>query len=249
MARRLLDALIVGPALVVAAPFLAVAAIGIRLASPGPILFRATRVGLRGRLFTMYKLRTMHVAQGRYTSAITAHRDPRIFPWGAWLRWSKIDELPQLFNVLRGDMSLVGPRPEVPGIVRQHYTRSQWETLKVRPGLASPGSIYNYTHGQALLAPDDPERHYVERLLSLKLALDLVYVRRASWRYDVRLMARTLWVVAGTLLGRRRFSDPPEMAAARALVREDPEARERPARDPGMSPPPSPPDRVVSGVE
>src|SRR5207247_1439230 len=118
MARRLLDALIVGPALVVTAPFLAVAAIGIRLASPGPILFRATRVGLRGRLFTMYKLRTMHVDQGRYTSAITAHRDPRIFPWGAWLRWSKIDELPQLFNVLRGDMSIVGPRPEVPRIVQ-----------------------------------------------------------------------------------------------------------------------------------
>ena len=119
----------------------------------------------------------------------------------------------------------------------------------MRPGLASPGSIYNYTHGEALLASDDPERHYVERLLSLKLALDLVYVRRASWRYDVRLMGRTLWVVAGTLLGRRRFADPPEMAAARALLREDPEARERRARDPGMSPLPLPPDRVASGAE
>src|SRR5439155_1494986 len=84
--------------------------------------------------------------------------------------------------------------------------------------LASPGSIYNYTHGEAMLTPDDPERHYVERLLPLKLALDLVYVRRASWRYDVRLVGRTLWAVAGTVLGRRRFPEPPEMPAAQELL-------------------------------
>jgi len=160
----------------------------------------------------------MHVEQGEYRSAITAHHDPRIFRFGAWLRWAKIDELPQLCNVLRGDMAIVGPRPEVPRIVQQHYTPLHWETLDVPPGLTSPGSIYNYTHGEAMLTPDDPERHYVERLLPLKLALDLVYVRRASWRYDVRLVGRTLWAVAGTVLGRRRFPEPPEMTAAQELL-------------------------------
>jgi lipopolysaccharide/colanic/teichoic acid biosynthesis glycosyltransferase len=222
MVRRPLDRLFAGLLLLVAAPLLAVAAVGIRLASPGPILYRAPRVGLRGRLFTMYKLRTMHVDHGQYESAITAHRDPRIFRFGAWLRWSKIDELPQLLNVLRGDMAIVGPRPEVPRIVKEHYTPAQWETLDVAPGLTCPGSLYNYTHGEAMLSPDDPERHYVERLLPLKLALDLVYVRQASWRYDLRLVGRTVWAVAGTVLGRRHFPDPPEMAAAQALVRAHP---------------------------
>src|ERR1051325_1159404 len=91
MVRRPLDRLFAGLLLLVAAPVLAVAAVGIRLTSPGPILYHAPRVGLRGRLFTMYKLRTMHVDHGQYESAITAHRDPRIFRFGAWLRWSKID--------------------------------------------------------------------------------------------------------------------------------------------------------------
>ena len=218
MARRLVDIALASVALLVAAPLLALAAVGIHLASSGPTLYRAARVGRHGRVFTMFKLRTMHVDQGRSPSSITAHADPRVFRFGAWLRASKIDELPELFNVIRGDMSIVGPRPEVPGIVQQHYTPLQRRTLDVRPGLASPGSIYNYTHGEALLTPDDPERHYVERLLPVKLALDLVYLRHASWRYDARVVGRTLWTVAGTVLGRHRFPDPPEMAAARALL-------------------------------
>lgn len=218
MARRLVDVALAAIALVAAAPVLAVAAVGIRLSSPGPALYRAQRVGLRGRLFTMYKLRTMHVHQGAAPSVITAHHDSRVFRFGAWLRATKIDELPELFNVIRGDMSIVGPRPEVPRIVQRHYSPLQWETLDVRPGLASPGSIYNYTHGEALLGPDDPERHYVERLLPVKLALDVVYVRAASWHYDARVVGRTLWAVAGSVLGRRHFPEPPEMTDALTLL-------------------------------
>ncbi len=229
MARRLVDVALATIALLVTAPILAVAAVGIQLASPGPTLYCAPRVGRRGRLFTMYKLRTMHVNQGAAPSVITAHRDPRVFRFGAWLRGSKIDELPELFNVIRGDMSIVGPRPEVPRIVNRHYSPLQWETLDVRPGLASPGSIYNYTHGEALLSPDDPERHYVERLMPVKLALDLVYVRGASWRYDARVVGRTLWAVAGTIFGRRHFPAPPEMPAAMALLRAE-SSRGAPAR-------------------
>ena len=220
MARRLVDVLLASLALIVLAPVLLVAAAGIRLSDPGPILYRGPRVGYRRKLFPMYKLRTMRVNQAGFRSAITAQHDPRVFPFGALLRRSKIDELPQLFNVLRGDMSIVGPRPEDPGMVEQHYTPLDLETLDVRPGLASPGSIYNFTHGETLLASDDPEKHYVEQLLHLKLALDVVYVRRASSRYDVAIIGRTLRVILASLLGRRRFSDPPEMAEARRLLRE-----------------------------
>src|SRR5207244_441643 len=103
-----------------AEPRRAAAAIGIRLSSPAPVLYRARRVGRNGAGFTMYKLRTMHQREGA-ASAITGRNDPRVFPFGAWLRRTKIDELPQLFNVLRGDMSLVGPRPADPEIVLRHY--------------------------------------------------------------------------------------------------------------------------------
>lgn len=218
MVKRLFDVVLAGLALAGAAPVLALAAVGIRLASPGPVFYRGLRVGLHGRLFRMYKLRTMHVDNGGPKSAITAKDDPRVFPLGRWLRRSKIDELPQLLNVLRGEMSIIGPRPEDPRFVDAHYSRVHFETLDVRPGLASPGSIYNYTHGEVLLTGADPERRYVEQLLPLKLALDVAYVRRASVWYDAALIARTAWVVAGNVLGRRRFTDPPEMADALRLL-------------------------------
>src|SRR5690349_10181659 len=216
--RRLVDALLAGVALVVTAPLLALAAVGIRRASPGPVLFRAERVGRGGRPFIMYKLRTMHLRRRSDASRITGANDPRVFPLGAWLRAVKLDELPQLINVLKGEMAIVGPRPEDPGIVARHYTALGRETLSVRPGLASPGSIYSSTHGDAFLTGNDPEVAYVDRLLPVKLALDAVYVRHASLGYDVRIVGRTLWVIATTLAGRRRFPDPPELPEARRLL-------------------------------
>jgi len=216
--RRLVDALLAGLALVVTAPLLALAAVGIRRASPGPVLFRAERVGRGGRPFIMYKLRTMHLRRRSDASRITGANDPRVFPLGAWLRAVKLDELPQLINVLRGEMAIVGPRPEDPTIVARHYTALGRETLSVRPGLASPGSIYSSTHGDALLTGGDPEAAYVERLLPVKLALDAVYVRHASFLYDARIVGRTLWVIIATLTGRHRFADPPELAEASRLL-------------------------------
>ncbi len=193
MIRRLCDLALAAVALAAAAPLLVAAAAGIRLSSPGPVLYRAPRVGRGRKLFRMYKLRTMHV-DAAAGSAITGRDDPRVFTFGAWLRRTKLDEVPQLFNVLRGDMAIVGPRPEDPKFVERHYAPVHFETLAVRPGLASPGSIYNYTHGEAMLTGDDPERVYVERLLPVKLALDVVYVRHASLSYDVRIVARTVGV-------------------------------------------------------
>ena len=211
MAKRLLDIVLAGVGL-------ALAALGVRLSSPGPVFYRARRAGRAGTCFTMYKLRTMHQRQPGQASRITGRDDPRVFPLGALLRRTKIDELPQLFNVLRGDMSIVGPRPEDPDIVARHYTPLLRETLAVRPGLASPGSLYHYTHGDALLGGGDPETAYVERLLPLKVTLDVVYVRNASLQMDVRIIGRTLGTIAACIGGRSRFRDPPEAPAARALM-------------------------------
>jgi lipopolysaccharide/colanic/teichoic acid biosynthesis glycosyltransferase len=218
VAKRLLDVVLSSAALLILAPVLAIAALGVSVASPGPVLFRAQRVGRNGRPFTMYKLRTMHVEHGRYASAITAADDPRVFPFGAWLRRLKIDELPQLLNILRGEMSIVGPRPEDPRIVAEHYTPLLRETLGVRPGLASPGSIYNYTHGERLIRPETSEADYVERLLPIKVALDVVYVRHTSLRYDASIVGRTIRVITASLLGRRTFTEPPELEEAMRLL-------------------------------
>jgi lipopolysaccharide/colanic/teichoic acid biosynthesis glycosyltransferase len=217
--KRLFDVALTALALVASLPILAIAALGIRLSSPGPVLYRATRAGRRGKLFTMYKLRTMEVREPVVEdSVITASSDKRVFPFGALLRRSKIDELPQLFNVLRGDMTFVGPRPEDPKVVAQHYTPEQWETLDVPPGLTSPGALYSTTHGERWLSQAAAERDYYEHLMPLKLALDRVYVRHSSVPYDLGVIARTALVVMGRAFGRRHFPDPPEMDEARRLL-------------------------------
>ena len=226
MVKRLFDVVCASAALLVTAPLLGIAALGIKLTDPGPVLFRARRVGFLGREFTMLKMRTMKVGGGSRGSrgsggegpVITGLNDDRVSKIGKILRRLKIDELPQLFNVLVGDMSIVGPRPEDPAIVRKYYSSTDLETLGVRPGLASPGSIYQYAEGDKLLTGADPETSYVDQLLKTKLALDLVYVRQASLRHDLAIIGRTLWTIAGVMLGKRRFSPPPEMPAARALL-------------------------------
>jgi lipopolysaccharide/colanic/teichoic acid biosynthesis glycosyltransferase len=178
-------------------------------------------VGLGGSLFWLYKLRTMRVAQGTSPSAITSKDDARVFSFGSWLRRLKVDELPQLINILKGEMTFVGPRPEDPRIVGRYYTPEQLETLSVLPGLASPGSIYSYTHGEQMLCGDDTEARYAVRLLPVKLALDTVYVREASPAYDLRVMLRAARVILGKALGESRFPVPPEMGKALRLVGPD----------------------------
>jgi lipopolysaccharide/colanic/teichoic acid biosynthesis glycosyltransferase len=218
MGRRLFDIGAATAALILLSPLMLLAALGIRLSSPGPVIFRAPRVGLHGLLFSMFKFRTMTVAPVDSGSAITGSHDRRVYPFGRLLRHTKIDELPQLFNVLHGEMALVGPRPEDPRFVADWYRPAHRPTLEVRPGLASPGSIYNFTHGEEQLDGPDVEAAYVERILPLKLALDVVYVRRASFRYDLTIVLRTLVVIVAATLGKRHFGDPPEMAEARKLA-------------------------------
>src|SRR6266567_2900724 len=203
--KRVLDVVLSAIALVLLSPILSLAAFGIWLSDRSPILYRARLTGRNGRPFTMYKLRTMRV-------------NHRAFPFGAWLRRAKVDELPQLINILRGDMSIVGPRPEHPDIVTRHYRPEHRELLDVRPGLTSPGTLYDYAHGDAIVGRSNPERGYVERLLPLRLALDLVYVRRASLAYDAALVARTVRMIAATVLGRGASEDLPELIQARRLL-------------------------------
>jgi lipopolysaccharide/colanic/teichoic acid biosynthesis glycosyltransferase len=159
----------------------------------------------------------MHIrpAQG---SVITGANDSRIFFVGKVLRALKIDELPQLWDVLLGKMSVVGPRPEDPQIVEKFYDKNGWETLEVAPGLASPGSIYNYTHGDNYLDDNDPEGAYVKGLLPIKLALEQVYVRRQSFGYDMVIIWRTVVTIIQIATGKKQFSDPPEMPEARRIL-------------------------------
>jgi len=216
MSKRLADICLASLAFVFALPILAVAALAIRLSSRGPVLYRATRVGKDGTTFCMYKLRTMTSAASG--PVITAKDDGRILPVGRWLRRSKIDELPQLFNILRGDMSIIGPRPEDPTIVSKYYTPPDFEVLRVKPGLASPGTLYSYTTLDDLIVSDDPERVYVERVLPEKLALDRQYVRRASLSYDLALIGRTVGILLAKLAGKRAFATPPELMTGGKLV-------------------------------
>lgn len=192
-----LDRLVAGCGLVLSLPVLVLAAAGVKRASPGPVLHRAERAGRDGVPFTMYKLRTMHLGAAS-GGPITSSADARIFPLGRRLRRLKLDELPQLYNVVRGEMALVGPRPEDVEIVRTAYDELMWESLTVPPGMTSIGSL-SYFEDEAKL-PSDPaeaERMYLEEILPRKVALDLVYVRRRSVAYELEVLARTLLGVLG----------------------------------------------------
>jgi lipopolysaccharide/colanic/teichoic acid biosynthesis glycosyltransferase len=216
--KRIIDVLLAGTALVFAGPVLLLAALGIRLSNGAPVFYRASRVGRNGTIFTMYKLRTMIVKQDETASLITSLADPRLFPLGSWLRRMKLDELPQLLNILKGDMAIVGPRPEDPAIVKRHYAPDHHETLRMLPGLTSPGTVYYMTRGEANVDGKHPEHSYAANVLPVKLALDTVYVRQASLLYDLRIILQTVLAAIKSGLGKQTFSEPLEMEQAKPLI-------------------------------
>ena len=198
--KRLFDIVLATTGLVFAAPVILLCAVAVRATSPGPAFFLARRAGRRGEPFNLYKLRTMLHDQDPARARITAENDSRVTPVGRLLRTFKIDELPQLWNILRGDMSFVGPRPEDIEIVRQHSTPEQMRVLDVRPGLTTPGQVEWYPD---LMYHDPPppgtsvEEHYLRRHLPFKLAGDLEYVDSSSGPLlDLRVLIETLWCVA-----------------------------------------------------
>jgi lipopolysaccharide/colanic/teichoic acid biosynthesis glycosyltransferase len=189
--KRFFDFVAAAAGLVVFSPVMLVAALMIKLDSRGAVFFQQERVGKDFRPFLMYKFRTMVQDAPRRGAAITVGNDPRITRPGRFLRKTKIDELPQLINVLRGDMSLVGPRPEVPRYVEM-FRCDYEEILTVRPGITDLASLKYRDESGILAAAKDPEQEYVARVLPEKIELAKQYVREASFLLDVRLILKTL---------------------------------------------------------
>jgi lipopolysaccharide/colanic/teichoic acid biosynthesis glycosyltransferase len=190
MLKRLFDITASGLGLLALAPVMLAVALLVKLTSPGPVFYRATRIGRHGRPFTLLKFRSMVVGADRLGPRITSVDDPRITRVGRFLRRTKLDELPQLINVLRGEMSIVGPRPEDPCYVAL-YTDEQRRVLSVRPGITSLASV-KYRDEEGMLAGMDVERYYVECVLPAKLAIDLEYVRHGNLWRDVLIILMTL---------------------------------------------------------
>jgi lipopolysaccharide/colanic/teichoic acid biosynthesis glycosyltransferase len=188
--KRSFDIVAALAALICLSPLFLIAAVLIKLDSPGPIFFKQERIGLRFRRFQILKFRTM--AQNASTSGkpITVGEDPRITRVGWFLRKSKIDELPQLLNVLKGEMTFVGPRPEVPQYVEM-FREDYKEILKVRPGITDLASIKYRDEAAFLGQSENPEMEYVRRVLPDKIQLGKEYIRRSSLFFDVTLIFKT----------------------------------------------------------
>jgi lipopolysaccharide/colanic/teichoic acid biosynthesis glycosyltransferase len=197
MAKRLFDILASALGLVLLAPVLAIVAVWIRLDSPGPVLFRQVRVGRHGTPFRIHKFRTMVDDAARGGRAITVGADPRITRAGAVLRRAKLDELPQLIDVLRGDMSIVGPRPELPRYVETYPAELRDKVLSVRPGITDPASIRFRNESELLARAADPEREYVDVVLPQKLRLSAQYAEQATLASDLRLIGQTVRTLLG----------------------------------------------------
>jgi lipopolysaccharide/colanic/teichoic acid biosynthesis glycosyltransferase len=204
MIKRLLDLGGAHLGLVISLPLLLVLAIMVKLDSAGPVLFTPARVGRDGRPFRLLKFRSMFVDSDK-GSAITSGGDARVTRIGRIIRPLRLDELPQLVNVLRGDMSLVGPRPEAPSIV-ERYTAEQREVLTVRPGITGPTQLESLDEAARLPADVEPTEYYVRHLLPEKLARDLHYVRTRTFAGDLGILLRTPVALGHVLIARRRFS-------------------------------------------
>jgi lipopolysaccharide/colanic/teichoic acid biosynthesis glycosyltransferase len=191
MMKRTFDLLAAGTALLLLAPLLLFIAVAVALGSPGGAFFRQMRVGRGGKHFQLLKFRSMRPGSEAGGQITVGSRDPRITGVGHVLRRTKLDELPQLINILIGDMSVVGPRPEVPRYVAL-YTEEQRAVLSVRPGLTSMASIAYINENEILGRSADPERTYVDEVMPAKLALDLRYVRERSLGLDLHIIVATL---------------------------------------------------------
>jgi lipopolysaccharide/colanic/teichoic acid biosynthesis glycosyltransferase len=203
-------------ALAISGPVIFVLAVAVRSTSPGPAFYRQVRVGRSREPFTIFKLRSMVTGADRADALVTCHADSRVTRLGAVLRATKLDELPQLINVLKGDMTLIGPRPEVPRYIPCYYS-DELETLNVRPGLTGAGQIlYTQMQQAPVSGTEDPEQHYITCELHAKLGFDLDYLRRRSLRCDLTIVLRTVLLVTG--LGKRVPASAPSEDAATIIT-------------------------------
>jgi lipopolysaccharide/colanic/teichoic acid biosynthesis glycosyltransferase len=196
MSKRAFDIALAVAGLLVTSPLLAILAIVVKCSSPGPVLYRGVRIGRHGRPFTILKFRTMIADAERVGGTSTSDDDPRVTWVGRWMRSHKLDELPQLFNVLGGSMSLVGPRPQVAWAV-DRYTTHERALLSVRPGLTDYASIHFSNEGELLRGAVDADTLYLELIAPTKIRLGLEYVQRLSWFEDLRILLATVVVALG----------------------------------------------------
>ena len=189
--KRIFDMLSSFMVLVLLAPFFLVIALLIKLDSPGKVFFKQIRVGKDGKHFSLLKFRTMRPDSDRLSQITVGDRDPRVTHVGYYLRKYKLDEIPQLFNIIGGDMSVVGPRPEVPKYV-QLYNAEQGIVLSIRPGLTDYASLQYVNESEILAKAADPEKAYVNEIMPHKLELNKKYIREKSFFTDLKIILQTL---------------------------------------------------------
>lgn len=206
MLKRTFDLLFAVCFLVIFCPVYMVTWIIIKIVSPGPAIYKAKRVGKNGVLFDCYKFRSMRVDSGR-VRLTTLENDDRIFQFGKFIRKAKIDEMPQVVNILKGEMSVVGPRPEDKENADKVYVGEYMHILDVKPGLTSTASLYDYTHGEKF----EDEVAYEKVFLPKKLKLELYYVNHRSFCYDIVLVLRTAWLIVLKTCGKNVFDEPKEL--------------------------------------
>lgn len=192
--KRLFDIIMSGAGLLVLAPLFIIIALWIKLDSPGPIFYRQVRVGRNNKDFRIFKFRSMRIGSDKGSLVTIGGRDPRITRSGYFIRKFKIDELPQLINVFLGDMSLVGPRPEVRHYVN-FWTKEQMHVLDVRPGITDPASIKFRNENELLAKAEDPEQYYIHVIMQDKIRLYLEYVHKHNFWYDIKLIFQTFWTI------------------------------------------------------
>lgn len=192
--KRLFDIILSSLGLLILSPIFAIVAIWIKLDSKGPIFYRQVRVGRYNQDFRIFKFRSMRVGSDKGSLVTIGGRDPRITTSGYFIRKFKIDELPQLINVLIGDMSLVGPRPEVRHYVN-YWTPEQMHVLDVRPGITDPASIKFRNENELLEKAEDPEKYYIEVIMQEKIRLYLEYVNQHNLFYDLKIIFQTFWAI------------------------------------------------------
>ena len=192
--KRLFDIVASGLGLIVLSPLFIVLAIWIKLDSKGPVFYRQVRVGRGNKDFRIYKFRSMRVGADKGSLVTIGGHDPRVTRSGYFIRKFKFDELPQLINVFLGDMSLVGPRPEVRHYV-DYWTPEQMHVLDVRPGITDPASIKFLNENELMEKAEDPEKYYIEVIMQEKIKLYLEYVEKHSFFYDLGLIFKTFWVI------------------------------------------------------
>ena len=207
--KRILDIVLCTFALVVLSPIFLITAIAIKLSSPGPVFYYSDRTAKDHRRFHFYKFRSMHVTNAD-KGLFVADAD-RLFTIGKIIRRLKIDELPQLLNVIKGDMSIVGPRPMPWDSVDTTYYGKYQKILSVRPGLTSAASLYDYTVGDTYSDNDA----YMREVLPIKLDMEMLYVNRQSFGYDCQLVWRTIVTILQVLFGKKDFKEQPELAEVR----------------------------------